>query len=199
MKKNIIALGFAVSPVFASANLVSNGSFESGVIANNGYQVVGEGDNFITDWNVAGSSVDVVSGPSRWAAADGNQSIDLAGTPGPGIIYQALNTIMGETYRVRFSLSSNDELAGDKSVQFAFGSHLEVLTGAPQNSWTTFVRDLVATSDTTIIAFGSTEAGYCGGLVDDVRVESVPEPSALAALGIGAAFMLRRRRSVRQR
>lgn len=201
MKGRILKLGamaFAGSAIVAgaSANLVSNGSFEDGVIGANTFRIVANGDSFITDWTVTGTSVDVVSGPATWIAADGNQSIDLAGTPGPGGVSQMIATTNGTAYRIRFALSRNDQggSVADKDVDFMFGSYTENLLGAVQNSWTYFERTVVADSSSTELRFSSDSAGFFGGLVDDVSVEVVPEPASMAALTIGALGLIARRR-----
>lgn len=180
----------------ASAILVANGSFEDVNIGNNTYLNVINGNGSVTGWTVGGVSVDMVSGPSRWVAADGNQAIDLAGTPGPGSVSQMLATTNGTAYRVRFALSRNDEggSVADKDVDFSFGSYTENLLGAVQNSWTYYERIIVADSSSTEIKFASDSSGNFGGLVDDVSVTVVPEPASMAALAIGGLGILARRR-----
>lgn len=186
----------ALLPAGASANLVVNGSFEDGLIANDGFRTVPSGDTFLTGWTVLGTSVDIVSGPNRFPAADGNQSVDLAGTPGPGGVSQMIATSIGQAYTVRFALSRNDEggVEADKDVDFMFGGHSENLLGPVMGSWTYFERVIVATAASTELRFSSDNAGFFGGLVDDVSVEAVPEPASMAALTLGAAGLLVRRR-----
>lgn len=180
----------------ASANLVVNGSFEDPLISDNSFLAVTAGSGVLTGWTVGGTSIDVLSGPSRFVAADGNQSVDLVGTPGPGDVSQLLATTDGTTYKIRFALSRNDEggSVADKDVDFSFGSYTENLLGAVQNSWTYFERTIVADSSLTELKFSSDASGFFGGLVDDVSVEAVPEPASMAALTLGAMALITRRR-----
>jgi len=196
LKFGVIAGTAVVMTPGASAILVANGSFEDVNIGNNTYLNVINGNGSVTGWTVGGVSVDMVSGPSRWVAADGNQAIDLAGTPGPGSVSQMLATTNGTAYRVRFALSRNDEggSVADKDVDFSFGSYTENLLGAVQNSWTYYERIIVADSSSTEIKFASDSSGNFGGLVDDVSVTVVPEPASMAALAIGGLGILARRR-----
>lgn len=169
VRASVPALACLLAASASAGNLVVNGGFEQGVVTGD-FQIVPAGDPFITGWEVVGNSVDVITAP-RWVPANGVQSIDLAGTPGPGEVRQTLPTKAGRTYRVSFALSSNDERDGDKSVIFRWGSSTQTLLGDEQNKWKYFTFELIAESDGTVISFASTITTTAGGVVDDVVVK----------------------------
>ena len=168
-----ILLASAVFAFTASADILNNGSFELPNIGSNFYQTFNGGDSVgIPGWTVTGSSVDVVSylGNSNYPAADGNQSIDLAGTPsGPGGVEQTFTTIAGWTYKISFWVSSN---GGPYSQQLqvywndALHSSLPVATlDTPAlGTWTQEQLTLQATSNSSTIEFYTTNA-TSGGFV----------------------------------
>jgi len=188
----LLTLGHA-SP--APATIVTNGSFEEGVVLD-GYRTVLAGDAFVRGWEVFGTSIDVLTSP-RWTAASGVQSLDLAGTPGVGGVRQWVATEPGSSYLVRFALSRNDEGEGDKTVLFSWGSQTEQLLGGPQGSWSIVERLCVATDPATLISFASPEVGLYGGTLDDVSVTAVPAPASVFPIGIAALAARRRRRGTR--
>ena len=181
----------------ASANLVTNGSFETIAIANNSYLTVTPGNaaTNLPGWTITGTSVDIVSGPDTWPAYDGNQSVDIAGTPGPGGIQQTIATTAGDWYLIEFALGDNYQGSGDKSVDFKVGNYSENIAGAiGQGNWLLVSRYVQADSAASLLEFSTTNSGFYGGLVDAVTVTAVPEPATMTVLGLGVAALLRRRR-----
>lgn len=195
--KTLLIIGASTCACFAQANLLVNGSFEDTPVANNSFQNVVAGSSFITGWTVTGTSVDVIAGPTTWIPQNGNQSIDLAGTPGPGAVGQSFTTIIGQDYEVNFYLGSNHQGSGDKSVNVYINGVSENLTGGLTNgSWVQFTRTFTASALSTEVKFESTNSGNFGGAVDNVSVEAVPEPLTLVGLGLmGLAAVRRRRKS----
>jgi choice-of-anchor C domain-containing protein len=196
-KATILALATVGASSAYAVELVTNGSFESGVIGNDTYQVVGAGDTFLTGWTVGGTSVDVTSGPNRWVARDGNQSVDIAGTPGPASLSQTLATSATQ-YVVKFSLSANQE-GNDgpqgKDVKVTFGSNTVTLTGINNPTWTDYSYVWTGDAGSTLLDFTTLNNGFYGTLIDSVSVQAVPEPGTMAVLGLGVLAALRRRRA----
>ncbi|QIZ73030.1 putative Ig domain-containing protein [Oxynema aestuarii] len=91
-------------------NLIQNGSFERGPAPKNSWTIVRYNSTTLEGWDVMLRSVDHC-GTGLWQASDGDYSIDLDGTPGPGGIKQTINTIPGEDYLVTFDLSAHGFLA----------------------------------------------------------------------------------------
>ena len=102
----LIALLLALPSSASAAELVANGSFEEPALSG-GWATVGVGHapEELPGWTVTLNTVDLLS--SDWQAAAGSQSLDLAGSPGPGAIKQTLATVAGKKYRIRYSVASN--------------------------------------------------------------------------------------------
>lgn len=107
----------AATPTVVDANLLTNGSFETGTYVDNGdgYMEVGAGSTVIPGWTVTEQEIDWVGG--YWSASDGVLSLDLSGTPGHGAVSQSFPTTAGGTYEVSFDLAGN----------FACGHHIKTL------------------------------------------------------------------------
>ena len=90
-----------------------NGSFEAAsVIPGGGFVTLKEGSTDITGWTVIGTvnyaySIDYIGG--YWQAAEGYRSVDLNGTSDRGGVQQALATVAGQRYEVRFAMSGNPD------------------------------------------------------------------------------------------
>ncbi|MGE0487209.1 MAG: DUF642 domain-containing protein [Gammaproteobacteria bacterium] len=183
----------------ASATLLTNGSFESG----------------LTGWTTSGglAQPDVVG---TWQAHDGSRLIDLNGFM-PGSILQNVATVVGQAYTLSFALSGNfsnstdtKEVAvdvGGGATSYFFARPLGWSTA--NMLWTVIEHQFVATATTTTVSFTSlSDAGDFGGhnaegaVLDNIRLDAVPtpEPGVLALAGLGLTGALaRRRRGARSR
>jgi choice-of-anchor C domain-containing protein len=192
-----------------AANLVANGSFEEPDIGDGGgagFSVFGAGQT-IGPWVVEANNVDVVgsAGVFAWQQIDGRQSVDMAGSPGAGIIYQDLATVPGQQYRLRFALSGNPvaNIPTVKAVEIYWGDTLVDMptfdiTGhsSSEMGWGYIEYNLTAPTDTTRLRFVSPIDTDGGAVIDDVSVTVVPEPGAVAALLIAGTATLLGRRSL---
>ena len=117
---------FAASP--AHANLVANGSFETGVGApSSGFSTLGAVNTDITGWTLTNGTIDWIN--DYWVASDGSYSLDMDGvTPGTIQTSAPLSTVIGQAYRLSFDMAGNP----DGSPQF---KQLDVQVGgfAPQS------------------------------------------------------------------
>ena len=98
-----LAMVAMVSP--AQANLILNGSFETGPSPGT-FLTLSNGDTSITGWTVGGDSIDYIG--TYWQPQNGSRSIDLAGN-GPGSISQTFGTVNGQTYHVEFWMAGNPD------------------------------------------------------------------------------------------
>ena len=177
-------------PTVGSANLLSNPGFETYAPgAFSGYTKLDAGNTDVTGWLVGGVSTDIVE-KNSYPVHSGNYAIDLAGTPGPGSMWQNV-TAPADMYTVSFWGLSNQSGDNAKVVatfgvtQMTFtldGTYKQYSFTAPASGFTSFGLSTLPTNTTNGNVF-----------VDDASIQAVPEPTSMAALGLGALGLLRRR------
>jgi hypothetical protein len=189
-------------PVIASAQVL-NGDFETPLTVDAsgpGYYVVNTGDNVsIGGWTSGGRagdvSVDVVSQAGFGAPAySGDQFIDLAGTPGPGSIFQDVATVPSLQYTLTFAASSN----GGPQIMDVYwdGGLLDAFVAPAVGTWDLKTYTVTASGPLTSLGFGSDigNGSNAGPFLDAVSLAPVPEPASMTALALGAVALIRKRR-----
>lgn len=200
----------AFMPMPVSADMVQNGSFESGPDPGT-HITLPEGSTAIDNWTVIGSgltvavdSIDYIG--TTWVASDGNRSLDLNGYYGTGGVEQVISTIPGNTYLVAFDMAGNpDNGPTIKTMDvIAIGSTTQSqsfsfdITGKTRSSmgWTPMQYTFVADAASTTLQFMSTVTGSnnaWGPALDNVSVVPVPGAVLLGLIGLtGAGVKLRR-------
>jgi len=180
----------------ATAASFMNGSFEdgSGKPAINTIHTMLAGANNIDGWIVTTDSIDWV-GNEFWEASDGLWSLDLNGSH-MGAISQTFDTVIGQQYRVLFDMAANPDLHEDtiKSFQVSAANAASSYTVDPtghsrQNmGWSEGLFLFSAIDTSTTLTFTSTTEdiyGAYGPVLDNVRVNAVPIPSAVWLFGSG--------------
>jgi choice-of-anchor C domain-containing protein len=194
---------WSVPPAYAIPILI-NGSFEVGPPPFGNQDIdIPAGSTAITGWVVTGGGIDLNEDP--WDVADGVRAVDLDGRNAlAGGIQQTFATMAGRLYVVSFGLSGNpgggpavkharvsvDGFSADYAHDSA-GQTIEALL------WQTFTFSFVASSGSATLSFTSLTPfpNSFGALIDDVRVDSVAEPSTVLLLALGGAVAAVRRRS----
>jgi PEP-CTERM motif len=184
--KVLCAVGITVWSSAASANLVTNGGFDTG--------------NF-SSWTVNGNGISI---DSFFAASPCCDAAFGAGSndPNPGTLSQTLLTMPGHAYAIKLSLM--DE-SGTFTNTFTvnFGNFSQTITGdlAPF-AMTKFVLNVAAADVTNVntdLVFQGINDNAAWNL-DNVAVVSnaVPEPSSALILGVGLLGLLSMPRLLRR-
>jgi len=183
--KVLCAVGITVWSSAASANLVTNGGFDTG--------------NF-TGWTVSGNGISI---DSIFAASPCCDAAFGAGSndPNPGTLSQSLLTVPNHPYAIKFQLM--DE-SGSFTNTFTvnFGNFSQSITGdSAAFAMTKFVLP-VPGSDVTSLATDLIFQGIndtAAWNLDNVSVAtSVPEPSSALILGVGLIGLLSMPRLLRR-
>lgn len=203
MKRSLLCLVLAALPA-AAVNIVDNGDFEFQNIGNTFFVAVNGGGNTLSNWNVLGNGIDVISnrtGQNQFVNT-GQQSVDLAGSPGPGIIYQDLATVVSQQYVISFYVSSNGGPFNNALNVSWGGTDLGPVSTPALGTWQLVQFVVTATSTTTRLQFTDNIGGYQGALLDTVSVDDgvrsgaeLPEPATVFAGLVGIALIALRRRS----
>jgi len=208
----VTALLFALP---SDANIVQNGSFESGAFAADvcgTYMRLPDGSTALDGWTVSTSADNLLWGDSPscdippYDAADGNFYVDLTGQGAEspdGALSQTLSVEDGTGYLFSIAL-----FAGNTGgLVVSIGSNvLSLVAGASfvvgGGQWITYTAGFVGDGAdlTPLLTLANATPGSMIVFVDDVRIEAVqaPAPASLPLLAAGLAALgagrLRRRR-----
>ena len=171
-RKNLLALltimvCMLFSVQLASANLVTNGGFETGDF---------------TGWTQGGNT--------GFTGVDTNAHSDTyAGYFGAvgsyGILSQSIATSSGATYEIIFWLANGEGTPNNFSASFGF-SNLLSLVDSPGQGYTQYTYFLTASSASTLLSFNLQQDPSYWHL-DDISVvpTATPEPATMLLLGLG--------------
>jgi len=204
------AVLLAVATNLAQANLLTNGSFESGAFAppSNQTMSLAPGSTALSGWQIVNDSLAWIGVGDPWGldAQDGNLFLDLsdysAGAPFGGI-QQTFATTPGYKYTTTFHLGSSTRWGRPAALTASAAGQSATFTSATvgtNNDWQQFSFVFVASSTATTLSFvGSSGVNYIG--LDNVitTVSAVPEPASYALMmaGITVLGLAARRRRAR--
>lgn len=179
-----------LTPGAAPAQAVLSENFEAPASGN--YTVVRAGQSFATrtrTWTVEAGSVDIVNAQVRREAAafDGTQAIDLAGSPGAGVLSTRFATTPGQDYLLTFHYARNNGIgavpARARVEVVGMGVLLqgEVQHEAPHlafNAYQQFRGAFRADGTSATLRFTSLNGGNAGVMLDAVSIAGVPVSAA---------------------
>ena len=202
-KAPIIAACICALSADANANLLTNGSFESGSFSDQGNDTMSlfVGSTAIAGWTVigtsSGASLGWVGPTSPWglSAEDGSYFLDLTDyiAFGPyGGVSQTFATTAGHKYEVTFWLGSSPEWGIQDSLTASAAGASETFTstnsGSQINLWQPETFDFMANSSSTTLSLLGASADNYIGLDNVVATEfggTIPETSTWAMMLLG--------------
>lgn len=183
----LLILALAASAALSSAQVTL---FSDGFEGESGS---GLNYNSFVNWNATDGTVDLL-------ASGGNLGswVDLDGSSSNAALFATksnFNFVAGTVYTLSFDYFST---GNSNTADVTVGSNSFVVTTS-SGAWQTFSSSFSFASNTSAnLVFADRGNDNVGMGIDNVRITSpVPEPATLAALGLGAAALLRRRRSAR--
>ena len=206
--RNAVLAGCIAIPAIANANLLVNGSFESGAFSppSNASQTLVVGNSSITGWTIVADSVSWIGNANPWGltAAEGTRFLDLTDTQNGapfGGVTQTIATDIGLPYRLTFDIGSSGPFGFPVAIRATAGATSQVFSvnTSANNIWTRATLDFVATSTTSVIRFEGTNGQLYTGLDNATVLSQVPELPVQALLliglvGLGVAVRPRLRR-----
>lgn len=208
--RTLLAFGVAAlvsTSAQAAVNLVTNGSFENGIVVTGPTYVATDDVSSITGWTVTANGVNYTDNTTNvgWDASLGSRSVELSSSAGGnGGLFQLISGfVVGRTYRLTFDVSANpfdtNFRPRDARVRFSVTGNtpklydyaLQNVNTATNMLYDTVSYDFVAGAvmqSVSIRGAVNPFLGY-GVVVDNVTIIAVPEASTWTMLILGFSLV----------
>lgn len=208
MRRFVFAAILASSVSPASSARIVNGSFEQAApIPAAGRITLNVASPSLPGWEIRSGDIDLVS--TYWKASDGKRSIELNGTRRETISTTVYGTIVGRSYDVRFDMAANPVgRPNAKVIRVSAGLESATLASPLAGdsrsamNWATMLFTFTSTAVDQLLTFRALNGGGSGAAIDNVRVALQPVPlpatAPLAAFGMAALALLRRRKATEE-
>jgi hypothetical protein len=198
---SILGVAFATS---SNANLIVNGDFEMTTLGNGPLTSWGSrkhlyesGDIQTWNENTDGTGSDNIELWTTRRSGNTFAELNSHGHPDGQVVgvdwnlFQNFDAEIGEEYELAFNYKARKRNTESFWVEVKNSTLSPIkMTDHTTNGWSSFSTVFVANADTLQLDFRtSTSNGTVGNFIDNVSVTAVPEPGALALLGLGLAAL----------
>lgn len=179
----IVACSLAAA---ASADVVLTENFESPAVPD--FRTYAAGETLTTvgnAWAVTQTGIDLFNGNARGEADayDGVQAVDLAGSPGEGVMSTTFIATPGRTYQLVLHYARNNNIGGGVAqalveVVDSKGARLSEtithdLSRYPFSQFIELRRSFTVTESTLTLRLTSQTAGFAGIVVDAIEISGI--------------------------
>ena len=188
------------APVAAAGGAVLTEDFESPAVTN--YTVYRAGQSFASGsrtWTVQSGTVDLVNAQVRTetAAYDGKQLVDLAGSPGPGVISTNFATVAGKTYTLTIHYARNKGIGNNvakaqvdvTSATSLLHAEIEHNPSLPFNAQQTYTGTFTADGPQATLRLTSLNGGNFGLTVDGISISAAAAAEAASGLNVAGDYV----------
>ncbi|MAG75559.1 MAG: hypothetical protein CL811_02260 [Colwelliaceae bacterium] len=231
--KQVVAVWFAFAAVnIASANLITNGSFEQLTFDDNSTSQGQVHNRYLSDFEDMNKGWDVFSIIPGWETAfgsgieiqkhvvtnaqHGDNHVELDSHPGGAsnsMMQQTLDSlVVGSQYQLEFFYKPRTNNQNDNGINVYwydslvdFDSSIDPLYSVDgvrrdANGWQVQTVTFTATSEDMTLGFASFgQQNRLGGLIDNVSLVAVPEPSMIVLLMLAVLAMMSKKARIGRR